>query len=268
MKTKLDVELIKVIGGETTPKFLATVGGDGKPNIVPVISIEAWDESTLIFGELMIRKTRANLRENAPVCIGIMNADGNSWWVNGRFSRFERTGEKFDRISSRPMFRYNAYSGLKSVGVIEVDEVSPRQNLNVLDVAAGVAWVTLRRGIGSITQSGEGPMPLPVEEKFARLKAAKFISWIDDLGRPTASSCMSLFSVGQSQLAVPEKELRPHPPEAGTEVAAAIITFDPIAYQVKGIIGKYRDYLGTRVARIDIDEVYSASPPLPGQRIA
>ena len=49
----------------------------------------------------------------------------------------------------------------------------------------------------------------------------------------------------------------------GARMAVTVITREPIAYQVKGA------YAGTRAgaALIELDACYSASPPLPGQRL-
>ena len=44
-------KLKEALAGEMTPKFLATIGAEGVPNVVPVTSIDAADERTLIFGE-------------------------------------------------------------------------------------------------------------------------------------------------------------------------------------------------------------------------
>ncbi len=50
-------------------------------------------------------------------------------------------------------------------------------------------------------------------------------------------------------------------------VAASVITFDPVAYQVKGTWQGIKSYLGINLASMHITEVYSACPPLPGVRI-
>ena len=56
-------------------------------------------------------------------------------------------------------------------------------------------------------------------------------------------------------------------PALPVRAAASVITFDPVAYQVKGTVSRYVNRPGARLARLDVDEVYSASPPLPGKRI-
>ena len=54
---------------------------------------------------------------------------------------------------------------------------------------------------------------------------------------------------------------------AGTRMAANVVTMDPISYQVKGTYEGTSGPLTGRLGRLTIDEVYSASPPLPGEPI-
>ena len=51
----------------------------------------------------------------------------------------------------------------------------------------------------------------------------------------------------------------------GTAIAAAVLTLEPVAYQVKGTFAGLRRSLGQSVGVIDVREAYSACPPLPGQ---
>lgn len=262
----MDSELKQALAGDKTPIFLATRGPDGQPNVVPVISIEPWENGTLIFGDFMIRKTKRNLEMNPDVAVGVLTPDMKCWWLRGRFEGFERTGPKVDKINSSDMFRYNAYTGIRNAGTITVHEVSPKKTIKPLEALPLLAAVGMRRVTGSILPS-QGAMPARVSEKFARVKAAKFVAWVDPEGKPCIRATVSLMPVGARQIAVAAAELAPDEPVAGTRLAASVITFDPIAYQVKGTLVKYKSYAGTRVARMDVDEVYSASPPLPGERI-
>lgn len=262
-----DEKLREALSGDRTPVFLATVGPDARPNLVPVISMEPWDDRTLIFGDFMIRKTKANLETNPNVAVGVMDAKLNTWWLRGRFLGFERTGEKFEKINSRDMFRYNAYTGIRGAGTIAIDEVSERRTFSPLDVLARFGAAALRRAVAP-GGGKSAPMPARVVEKFARLKAAKFAAWVDGDGRPHVRAALGMYPVGASQITLAADDLKPDPPQPQTPVACSLITFDPVAYQVKGVLTKYKNYPGFRLARVDVDEVYSASPPLPGHRIA
>jgi hypothetical protein len=51
-------------------------------------------------------------------------------------------------------------------------------------------------------------------------------------------------------------------------VAASVLTFEPLAYQIKGEFLGLERSLGRLAGVVAVQEVYSASPPLPGKRIA
>lgn len=74
-KTSLAPEIISTFAGEMTPKFLATLNAEGLLNIAPIISLEAADEKTLIFGEFMMWKTRQNLEVNPHVAAAVLTTE-------------------------------------------------------------------------------------------------------------------------------------------------------------------------------------------------
>lgn len=265
---RLDQKAIDAFMQEMTPKFLATASADGVPNIVPVISIEAWDETTLIFGELMILKTKSNLEANEKVGVSVLTKDMNCWTVRGRFEGFERAGERYDRISMRDMFRYNAYTGVRNVGVIRVESVKRVRGMFAPARLAELGMGAL--AARSIKFSHDGPMPPQVTDKFGRLKAAKYISYVDADGYPLALPALTMFSASHGALELGAAALRGFDgaePAVPLRAAASVITFDPVAYQVKGTINQYIGKLGARMARLEVEEVYTASPPIPGKRI-
>jgi len=71
----------------------------------------------------MIWKTKRNLEVNSCVAAAVLTADLRGWVVKGDFVEFQRTGPYFDRIMGRGLFRYNAYTGIRSAGLIRVKEV-------------------------------------------------------------------------------------------------------------------------------------------------
>jgi hypothetical protein len=246
------------------PKFLATLDAEGMPNIVPITSLEAVDGGTVIFGELMIWKTRRNLEVNPRVCMAVMTPAVRGWTIEGDFEEFQRTGPYVDLINSAEFYRYNAYSGVRSAGVIRARRVVREFALSRRDIVLATArarWGARRR-----RPADEGVvMPAPVREKFARMQAAKFLAFLGPDGYPDVAPALSLTPAGERALVFAGTVDRL---ERGAQVAAAVLTAEPLAYQVKGrFLGTERS-LGGPLGVIQVLEVYSASPPLPGERIA
>ncbi len=263
----LDDELIQALRGEMTPKFLATRDASGKPNVVPIVSLDAADERTLIFAELFIWKTKANLAADPRICAALATDDLRVWTIRGRFREFVDGGPHVEQMNRKEIFRYNAYLGVTRVAVIDVEAVTGVWRFSKLGVAADVLpRKLLSRLVG---RRGANALPPRVAEKFDRTRAVKVLAYLGPQGHPeivpafsllpTRSATM-LLGVGRSVAA-----LRDLP--ADTQVAAAVITTDPIAYQIKGVYTGHRLTPIGRVARIQVQEVYSASPPLAGERI-
>lgn len=273
---KLNPAVMRALAGMRTPKFLATRDAGGIPNVVPVLSLEAADEQTIIFAEMMIWKTRRNLQADRRLAIMVLAPDLRGWTVRGRFVGFQTTGPHLDRIMANENMRYNAYGGIRSAGVIQVAEVTRTFKLSqarVLLDAARSRWLARR-----LARDGPPPeaaslpdrqaMPVQVRDKFGRVQAAKALAILDAGGHPDCLPALSLVPAGPARLVfggATAEDLAALAP--GSPIAAAVLSMEPVAYQVKGEFAGSRASLGRRLGVIDVREAYSASPPLPGQRL-
>jgi hypothetical protein len=265
---KLSPAVMKALSGARTPKFLATRDAQGVPNVVPVLSLEAADEGTIIFGEIMIWKTRRNLETDARVSVTVLSPDLRGWTVRGRFVEFQHTGAYFDHIMGSENIRYNAYSGIRSAGVIQVLEVTRTVRFSqgglLIDTARS-RWLARRLSPDS---SEGGAMPRQVHEKLGRLRAAKAVAFLDPAGHPDSLPALPLVPAGPARLVWGGRALEGLTDlTPGTPMAAAVITAEPVAYQVKGEFAGRRLSLGLPLGVIEVREAYSACPPLPGKRL-
>ncbi len=265
-EAKLDPGAARALSELRVPKFLATRDADGVPNVVPVLSLEAVDERTIVFGEMMIWKTRRNLEADPRVSILVLSPDLRAWTVRGRFVEFQRSGPYFDHIASEESARYNPYGSYRSAGVIEVlgmTRVSQSSQLGLLLDTARCRL--LAHGLPRDSRTPPA-MPVQVREKFDRLKAAKALAIVDASGHPDCLPGLPLLTAGRGRLlfggtAAHDLAALVH----GKAIAAAVLTLEPVAYQVKGTFAGLRRNLGQVLGVIDVREAYSACPPLPGQ---
>ncbi len=270
----IDADLAEALHGEMVPKFLATQDASGKPNVVPIISLDATDDRTMIFGELFMWKTRANLEADARVSAAVLTEDLRVWTMRGRFRGFIDTGPYLEEMNQKEIFRYNAYVRVSRVGIIDVEAVTGAWRRSTLGVAAELLTVMamkpliVRRGLGN-PKTGER-IPPRVSEKFARTHALKVIAYRGPEGHPEIAPAFSLLPASSQGMVFRARHdnagLRALGPN--TPIAASVITMDPIAYQVKGVYAGQQLTPAGRIGRIRVDEVYSASPPLPGEPIA
>jgi hypothetical protein len=253
------------LAGEFTPKFLATLDGDGRPNCVPVISITPYEDDLLVFGEFMLNKSRKNLLTNDKVGIAVLTSMYEAWSIKGVFLGFETTGPRLDFANRLPMFRYNAYTGVRAAGLIRVTDVSEKRQLVKTRILWDFARVMAARTLLTPLRSKSRCMPRPVQAKFGRLSAVRALAFKDADGFPRALPLLACVAAGSRRLAFAANECAPYrrAMAPGTELAVAIITMEPIAYQVKG---RYRGS-PAGIGVLDITECYSASPPLVGERL-
>lgn len=265
MNDSLEPQLRQALAGDMTPKFLATLDADGRPNCVPVISITPYHDGTLIFGEFFMNKTHANLLVNNKVGVAVFNGAFEGWSLKGVFLGFETAGDRVEYINNTPLFRYNAYTTIRAAGSIRIEEVSPKWPLpkgrflcEFLSLRA--LAVALRSPIRN-----DRKMPWTVQEKFTRMSAVRAAAFRDTDGFPRVFPLMGCVSAGPNRILLHDPLFRRYAAglPAGTELAASVITTEPIAYQVKGA------YAGrcTSVGIVDLTECYSASPPLLGERL-
>ncbi len=265
MKTKLDETLIRDLSGEMTPKFLATADAQGTPNVVPIISITPWDDGTVIFGNFLMWKTERNLAAYPKAGIAVMTEELKGAVILGDFRGFQKTGRFVDAINSQKNFRYNAYTGIRSAGEIAVRSVSEPFSYSKLDVLAGNARSAIKRVPGGLS-SGNVVMNPVVMEKFQRLAAVKVLAFIDRDGYPVPVVLMSLRAAAPDVLVFRKAPMGRYMEGLadGAPVAVSVITFDPVAFQVKGV---YSD-LGASWGAVRLTEAFHASPPFPGRKIA
>jgi hypothetical protein len=261
--------LLAALRGEKTPKFLATRSPEAEPNVVPCLSLIPDDDDQadiLFFGNFLLRKSIKNLERDTRVGVLVMTPDLHGWILTGEFLEFQRTGPYVERQNSARMLRYNAYSGVRSAGLIRVRSVETALTLSRLQVTKDFTLARLA-ALGGIPRGGaardEGAVqvPLPVRREFARMAAIKVLAWVRADGYPLIVPALSLQPKGEREL-VGRLHDRLLPP-TGALVATNVLTAEAISYQAKG-----RWEQSGKTGTIRVQAVYAGGPPLPGGRIA
>ena len=256
--------LLDALRGEMTPKFLATRNTTGVPNVVPCVSIQPADDQpdTVFFGNFLLRKSIQNLKQDSRVGILVITPKLNGWILKCDFVEFQRTGAYVDQQMSGSLLRYNAYTGIRDVGIIRVRSVENTFAISKMQVM--IDYVRAR--LAGIIQPGfkdEGVnLPRQVQHEFTKMIAVKVLAWIGDDGYPIVIPSLSMQPSGARNLICHTSPTLLHPP-SGVQVATNILTFDAISYQAKG---KWK--FGGGTGKIRVQEVYAGGPPLPGGRVA
>ena len=283
--------LVKALSDEMTPKFLATRSADGIPNVVPCTSLmPAGDvvrlrslqvEDRLIFGNFLLRKSVRNLDSDPRVGILVITTDLEGWVLQGDFVEWQRTGAYVDRLNNTDLLRYNAYTGVRNAGIIQVREVLRHFRFSKLRVLAD--YLLARAAARPITppshpEAGGSPflpkeavtMPLAVRKKFSPVTAVRVLAFLDGKGYPLVAPVLSLQPAGESALVCAEGLSADmlEPLAAGDPVAASLLTLDVVSFQAKGRWLGSRRLLGAPLGAMSVTAVYAGGPPIPGRQVA
>jgi len=293
-------DLLQALSEEMTPKFLATRSADGIPNVVPVTSLMLSGdvENRLIFGNFLLRKSVGNLDQDPRVGILVITPNLEGWMLQGDFLGWQQTGAYADRLNSTDLLRYNAYTGIRNAGIVQVRAVLRHfriPKLRVLgDYLLARAAARLSPALSEVERSVEGPitLPRPVRERFGQMMAVRVLAFLDSEGYPLTVPMLSLQPVGAGatlashQIATsashrkaqqaapllvcvegPSADLLESLPN-GSPVAASLLTFDVVSFQAKGRWLGSRRFLGAPIGAMAVTSVYAGGPPIPGRRVA
>jgi hypothetical protein len=268
--------LLQALAHEMTPKFLATRSAASVPNIVPCTSImpagdsEEHARDRLIFGNFLLRKSVDNLDEDPRVGILVITTDLEGWMLQGDFQGWQRAGAYVDRLNSTDLLRYNAYTGIRNAGIVEVRSVVRHFRISKLRVLADYALARAARVGSSQPLQSAVAMPPVVQEEFSPITAVRVLAYLDGEGYPLAVPVLSLQPAGERALVCAEglaaDLLEPLP--VGTPVAANLLTLDIVSFQAKGQWLGSRRFLGAPVGAMAVTAVYAGGPPIPGRQVA
>lgn len=263
---ELAQEVRDLFAEEMAAKFLATVDPEGKPNVALIVTLQPppdGREDRLIFGEFLMWQSKENLERDARVAAAVVNTKLRMATLTGDFRGFEETGPYKEFIDASSFMRYNAYSGVRAAGVIDVREAYPMRSASMLGVPVDFLRVRMHRA-----GDGDGGVAMPrmVKEKFVKLTSVKALAVMGDDGYPRIHPVMATAPAGDKGFVLKitsyNRELADV--EVPCEAALCVVTFDVKSYKVKGELSA----LGYNSLLFKVKEVYNAMPPLAGDLIA
>ena len=267
---ELPQEALDIYNQEEIAKFLATVDGQGKVNVVLIISQLPGETGKLVFGEFMMWKTKRNLNANGRVASMAMTKNLQSVEVLADLEGFVDTGPYVEKVNSISMFRYNAYTGIRRVGILDITQVYPRKNISYFTVLKDFIAVKLAKTLVKADGLEKSiNIPRAVASKINSLLSICALAYVGEDGYPRILPVVSSAVLNKGYLVIKLAEANRELADIGLpiQVAVNVITMEPTSYQVKGSLERIESHLGSRLGLIRLDEVYSAMPPLCGERI-
>ncbi len=250
---------------EMAGKFLATIDPQGVVNVALIVTLQPppdGREDRLIFGEFLMWKSKVNLEHNTKVGAAVINTKLKASHLIGDFKGFEATGSYKEAIDGSSFMRYNAYSGVRSAGIIDVREAGPVRSFLP---GAAIDFVRVRMHRPG---DGEGGVAMPrmVKDKFTKLTSIKALAVLGEDGYPRVFPLLAAAAAGETGFVLRSSAYKGELAKVSTPCPAALclVTMDAKSYKVKGELST----LGGSTYLLRVKEVYNAMPPLAGDLIA
>ncbi|HPQ71653.1 MAG TPA: pyridoxamine 5'-phosphate oxidase family protein [bacterium] len=214
----IDGRLAEALHGNNSARFLATLGEDGRPNLVPALSAVAANDRLVRVAAILPDQPRINIANNPHVALLVID-QSMRWWSLAMHADGYEAGKPGDKVGR----------WLR----LEQQNIVHQGTMGRLALAAEYGLV---RALGIPKgESYADLLPQQIARKLSTLKAIKALAYVDAHERVSALPCLSLVPAGPGALVCGTRvapQIRAIPVD--TPVAVGLLTFEPNAYQILG----------------------------------
>ena len=118
---KMTLEVMNSFNDQTALKLLSTVSKDSKVNAVPVATLSAMDDQTLMFADMFLGKTARNLDVNKKVAVTVLQQPKTSYQIEGELITWVKSGPIYKMVGE--MIQEAMGKAIRRVGMISVNAV-------------------------------------------------------------------------------------------------------------------------------------------------
>jgi hypothetical protein len=246
--------------------LVATVNPQGLPHLTMISSIKAGAPQQVIWGQFIEGESKQYVRQNGQTAFLVMTLDKRLWRGKARWTHAETSGTDFDWYNNVPMFRYNAYFGIHTVHYMDLIGHTGGGALPMNGVVLSAIKTILARSLAG-KRSSQLVMNAWTRSLFDKLDNLKFLAYIDGDGFPWIIPVIQAQSDGAEHLLISTgvygDELAAIP--AGSPVAVLGLALSMEDVLVRGVYSGVTRRAGLACAGVQVDWVYNAMPPVPGQ---
>jgi hypothetical protein len=257
---------LKEFEPEAKVGLIATVNPEGLPHITLITALQARSPEGLVWGQFSEGRSKVHVRSNPKTGFAIMTMDRSLWRGKAVWTHTAGHGEDYEMFNLKPMFRYNAYTGIHTIHYMDLKETYGRESLPLGRIALGSVLTLAARSAAKDGDRGRVLRPW-AEGLFKRLDTLKFLSFLGDDGFPVIIPLIGCQASCSSRLAFSPvaygDELGEIP--QGRTVAVFGLTMEMEDVLVRGVFTGFRRYRGITLGCVDIDWVYNSMPPVHGQ---
>lgn len=249
-------------------KMLATIDPKGRPHITFINNNRAISKDKLVWGQFFTGTSKTNVLDRPKTGVLYMTPDKpfRILQAKAEFTHTKTAGEELDYFNNSKLMRYFTYLNIYKVYYSDVIAVSSVRTIPLGGIVKGVLKNLIGKG-GAKTKLPEKKLNSVGFKIFKGPVNPKYIAYIDPAdGYPIIIPCIQLTATDKNRLVFPPSVLKADLEgiPVDTKVAVYGVNWDLASQLVKGTFTGYEKFRGIRLGIIEIEEIYSGSPPLCG----
>jgi len=260
-RRELAAHEIECLGSDHKLAILATLDEGELPHLTLITSLEAKDPTRLMFGQFCEGRAKTNLQRDARAGFLVLDRSGTVISGTARWCGSATSGADYEAYNRKPMFRYNAYSGIHRVHYLDVVRVAAPQRLSFARSAVAALGVGAIRLVSRHRGGRPALTPWAVRHVNA-IKTLKFAGAVGPDGFPSIAAAVPCAALGRGHIALGSSRLGTFPPgwvPQGT-VAVLALNLDFESVLVRGRAGAASSVIAPRIAVVEIEDVYNSMP--------
>lgn len=246
--------------------LLATVNPQGQPHLSLITTLKGAAPAQMVWGQFTEGLSKQHIRQNPKAGWLIMSLDRHVWSGKATYTHSAQSGPDYDFYNNTPMFRYNAYFGVHTVHYMDLVEHSGEAVLpmNRIIFAAVKSLAARSLAPGKARQPALNPWTQAFLRKLDNLK---FLAYVDRDGYPVVVPLIQAQAANAGEvvfgLGAYNDAIRRIPAGASAALLGMALTMEDVV--VRGQYQGLKRRAGLLVGSLQVDWVYNAMPPVPGQ---
>gem|GEM_PF-54480 len=263
-RPKLGAGELRAFASDAKIAVLATVSPGGMPHLTLLTSLQGKDANTLTFGQFTEGTSKDNLRLRPEAAFAILTTDGRVWHGTARWRGRSTSGADYDAYNRKPLFRYNASSGIHTVHYLDLIGIVGPSKPSKVKILTNHLVTLFAASRAALRESR--PILSPWSRRLLSGSATmKFFAYLREDGYPELRALIPCIDADGSRLVFPAASLGRSVVAENKPIAVFAINLQLNSVLLRGRFLGCRRYLGRQTGVIEVDWVYNSMPPKQGQ---
>jgi hypothetical protein len=247
-------------------KLISTIDERGWPHITLISSNRAINKDEIVWGAFTEGLSKKYVKERPKQGIFYMTPAMPFKFLQAKvnFNHTTKEGEELEHFNQTQLMRYFTYVRTHTAYYNDIVAATSIRNLPLFGIVTGIIKDVIGKG-GAKTKLEEKRLNVIGLKLFASPIAVRVISYIDpNDGYPIMIPAIQLQAADHNRLVFPPSVLKEdlYQIPVDSKVAVFGMNFDFYNQVVKGTFTGFKKFRGIKFGVIEIEEIYSSTPPV------